>query len=226
MSIDPGDTIKTAPESEQLGEVEVRLGMVENRRFRGARWYSAQEVVDLCRFADDRIGLLRGEIDRQRRDSRELSAQIEMLRHGALPSRAAPQQVDPMVVELTMRAQDEVNRTIGEASAEGAEIIADARAQAQRIVADAYHRAASAAASGMTMGAGVEDTVVQDLRRRVREFEQQQTLLQDAVAAAQEQLSQWHDYLLRESDQLRQSALAAVAANQKFSAILPAAGDR
>lgn len=213
MSIDPGETIRASIDSEQQGEVESRLGMVENRRFRGARWYSAPEVVDLCRFADDRIGLLRGEIDRQRRDSRELGAQIEMLRHGTLPSRA-PQQVDPMVVELAMRAQDEANRTIGEASAEGAEILADARAQAQRILTDAYNRAAT----GMDSG----DAVVQHLHRRIQEFEEQQAQLRLAVAAAQEQLSQWHDYLLRESDQLRQNALAAGTTSRQLGAILPA----
>jgi cell division septum initiation protein DivIVA len=133
MSIDHGDRVAADPH----GELTRAVGALEARRFRGSQWLSADEVVDLARSADERLALLGGEVDRLRRENEGLVRQVEMLRHGALPS-AAPQGPDPMVIELAVRAQDEVNRTISEASTEGAEIIADARRQAEEIIAEAH----------------------------------------------------------------------------------------
>lgn len=148
MSVDRSDRVGA-----EQGEITRQLSVLEERRFRGSHWLSADEVASVVRSADDRIGLLTAELERQRRENQGLLSQVEMLRHGTLPS-SAPQGPDPMVVELAMRAQDEANRTIGEASAEGAEIIADARRQAEEILAEAHRRAGDVGGSGPLSGGG------------------------------------------------------------------------
>lgn len=209
MSIDHGDVAATQPAAEQYGELESRLSRVEARRFRGSRWLSADEVATVFRFAGDRINLLHGELERQKREVRGLMKQVEMLRYGALPA-TATQGPDPMIIELAMHAQDEANRTIGEASAEGAEIIADARLQAREIIAEAQHHVASAV--------GSDGPRVSELQRQVRHLQDREAALRAAVSIAQQQFDQWQTHLSALSEQLRNDALAADAASQQLDA--------
>ncbi|MEH0938527.1 hypothetical protein [Micromonospora psammae] len=224
MSIDHSDRL---PALADQGEIARQLSMLEARRFRGAHWLSADEVTTIVRSADDRIALLVNELERQRRENQGLLSQVEMLRHGTLPS-SAPQGPDPMTVELAMRAQDEANRTIGEASAEGAEIIADARRQADDILAEAHRRAGDVAATGMGVnGAGPNGAAggqggpgAQDLTRQLRELEERHAAALAAVAAAQQQLNRWQAYLSAQSEQLRADAAAAGGASAQLRAVL------
>ncbi|MEU4381719.1 hypothetical protein [Micromonospora echinofusca] len=195
MSVEHGDL------ADARGELARAVGALEVRRFRGSRWLSADEVVDLTRSADERVALLGGEVDRLRRENEGLVQQVEMLRHGALPSTAA-RGPDPMVIELAMRAQDEANRTIGEASAEGAEIIADARRQADEIIAQA------------------QGVVGSSRGEQVRQLEERHAALVAAVASAQQHLSRWQAYLSEQSEQLRADAAAAGAVNAHLRAVL------
>ncbi|WP_320068748.1 hypothetical protein [Micromonospora sp. RTGN7] len=200
MSVDRGDA--------RHDDTVRALGAVEARRFRGSEWMSVEEIADVARSADERIALLDGEVGRLRRENEGLVQQVEMLRHGALPS-VAPPGPDPMVVELAVRAQDEANRTIGEASEEGAEIIADARRQAEEILAEAHRRADSVPAQAV--GSRSED-----LQRQVREWEARHETLLAVVATAQQHLSQWQGYLSAQGEQLRADAAAAGAASQQL----------
>ncbi|MFG1780150.1 hypothetical protein ACGFIR_13450 [Micromonospora sp. NPDC049051] len=205
MSIDHGDRVVADPH----GELTRSVAALEARRFRGGRWLSADEVAGLARSADERVALLGGEVNRLRRENEALARQVEMLRHGALPS-TAPQGPDPMVIELAVRAQDEANRTISEASAEGAEIIADARRQAQEIIAEAHVVAGDVA--GLAGDEG--------LPRRVRELEGRQAALAAALAAAQQHLSRWQAHLSQQSEQLRTDAAAAGEVSAQLRAVL------
>ncbi|KAB1128959.1 hypothetical protein F6X68_29695 [Micromonospora sp. AMSO12t] len=207
MSVDHGDRVV----ADAHGELTRAVGALEARRFRGGRWLSADEVSGLARSADERSALLGGEVDRLRRENEGLARQVEMLRHGALPSTGA-QGPDPMVIELAVRAQDEANRTIGEASAEGAEIIAEARRQADEIIAEAH-----VLAGGVAGPAGAEG---EELRRQVRELEGRQAALVAAVATAQQHLSRWQAYLSEQSEQLRSDAEAAGAVGAQLRAVL------
>ncbi|MEW2379069.1 hypothetical protein AB0883_23640 [Micromonospora sp. NPDC047812] len=207
MSIDHGDRMVVDPH----GELTRAVAALEARRFRGSRWLSADEVAGLARSADERVALLGGEVERLRRENEALARQVEMLRHGALPS-TAPQGPDPMLIELAVRAQDEANRTIGEASAEGAEIIAEARRQADEIIAEAHVRAGGVAGAP---GAGGEE-----LRRQVRELEGRHAALVAAVAAAQQHVGRWQAYLSEQSEQLRADAEAAGAVGAQLRAVL------
>ncbi|MEU7934092.1 hypothetical protein [Micromonospora echinofusca] len=197
MSVEHGDL------AGGRGELARAVGALEVRRFRGSRWLSADEVADLARSVDERVSLLGGEVDRLRRENEGLVQQVEMLRHGALPSSAA-QGPDPMVIELAMRAQDEANRTIGEASAEGAEIIADARRQADEIIAQAQTQGVVGSSRG----------------EQVRQLEERHAALVAAVASAQQHLSRWQAYLSEQSEQLRADAAAAGAVGAQLRAVL------
>ncbi|MGX4654374.1 hypothetical protein ACWCHM_11835 [Micromonospora sp. SCSIO 07396] len=198
----------------EQGEVARQLSVLEERRFRGSHWLSADEVEAVVRAADDRIGLLTAELERQRRENQGLLSQVEMLRHGTLPSNA-PQGPDPMTVELAMRAQDEANRTIGEASAEGAEIIADARRQAEEILAEAHRRAGEVGASVSSV-AGPSP----ELAGKLQALEERHAAALAAVAAAQQQLNRWQSYLSAQSEQLRADAAAAGGASAQLRAVL------
>ncbi|MEV4482090.1 hypothetical protein AB0K04_09800 [Micromonospora coxensis] len=216
MSIDHTDRVAVPGLAEQ-GELGRQLSLLEARRFRGSHWLSADEVADLVRAGDDRIALLVNELERHRRENQGLLSQVEMLRHGTLPS-TAPQGPDPMAVELAMRAQDEANRTIGEASAEGAEILADARRQADEILAEAHRRAgALSAAPGAPAGPSGPSPEVQ---RRLQELEERHAAALAAVAAAQQQLNRWQAYLSAQSEQLRADAQAAAGASAQLRAVL------
>ncbi|SCG35975.1 SPFH domain-containing protein [Micromonospora coxensis] len=217
MSIDHTDRV-TVPGLAEQGELGRQLSMLEARRFRGSHWLSADEVADLVRAGDDRIAVLVNELDRHRRENQGLLSQVEMLRHGTLPS-TAPQGPDPMAVELAMRAQDEANRTIGEASAEGAEILADARRQADEILAEAHRRAGAlgAAAPGAPVGSAGASPETQ---RRLQELEERHAAALAAVAAAQQQLNRWQAYLSAQSEQLRADAQAAAGASAQLRAVL------
>ncbi|WP_326563942.1 hypothetical protein [Micromonospora peucetia] len=205
MSIDHGDRVADAH-----GELSRAVGALEARRFRGGWWLSADEVAGLARSAGERAALLDGEVDRLRRENEGLARQVEMLRHGALPS-TAPQGPDPMMIELAVRAQDEANRTIGEASVEGAEIIAEARRQADEIIAEAQ------AAAG---GVGPQGARGGELPRQVRELEDRHAALVSAVATAQQHLERWQAYLSEQSEQLRADAAAAGAVGAQLRAVL------
>ena len=80
MSVDHSDRLGA-----EQGEIARQLSVLEERRFRGSHWLSADEVAALVRSADDRIGLLTAELERQRRENQGLLSQVEMLRHGTLP---------------------------------------------------------------------------------------------------------------------------------------------
>ncbi|MEH0973626.1 hypothetical protein V6U77_21100 [Micromonospora sp. CPCC 205546] len=203
MSIDQGGRVVADPQ----GELTRAVGGLEARRFRGSRWLSADEVAALARSADERVALLGGEVQRLRRENEALVLQVEMLRHGALPSTAV-QGPDPMVIELAMRAQDEANRTIGEASAEGAEIIADARRQAHEIIAQAQEVAGGVA--GVPGASG----------EQVRGLEERHAALVAAVAATQQHLGRWQAYLAEQSEQLRTDAAAAGALGAQLRGVL------
>ncbi|WP_422756348.1 hypothetical protein [Micromonospora sp. WMMD708] len=209
MSVDHSDRV-----SAEQGEIARQLSVLEERRFRGSHWLSADEVAAVVRAADDRIGLLTAELERQRRENQGLLSQVEMLRHGTLPS-TAPQGPDPMTVELAMRAQDEANRTIGEASAEGAEIIADARRQAEEILADAHRRAGELGAAAVP-AAGPSP----ELAGKLQALEERHAAALAAVAAAQQQLNRWQSYLAAQSEQLRADAAAAGGASAQLRAVL------
>ncbi|MFF5175695.1 hypothetical protein ACFY3U_24135 [Micromonospora sp. NPDC000089] len=215
MSIDHTDRFPMTPiaAAPPQGEIARQLAGLEARRFRGSHWLSADEVTSVIRSADDRIALLVNEMERQRREHQGLVAQVEMLRHGTLPS-TAPQGPDPMVVELAMRAQDEANRTIGEASAEGAEIIADARRQADEILAEAHRRA------GAVNGPGQQGRPAPELQRRVQELEERHAAALAAVAAAQQQLARCQAFLTAQGEQLRAEAAAVGAAGAPLRAVL------
>ncbi|MFE7870824.1 hypothetical protein ACFUYE_10810 [Micromonospora humida] len=209
MSVDHSDRVLA-----EQGEIARQLSVLEERRFRGSHWLSADEVAAVVRAADDRIGLLTAELERQRRENQGLLSQVEMLRHGTLPS-TAPQGPDPMTVELAMRAQDEANRTIGEASAEGAEIIADARRQAEEIIADAHRRAGE-------VGSAAAPAAVPspELAGKLQALEERHAAALAAVAAAQQQLNRWQSYLAAQSEQLRADAAAAGGASAQLRAVL------
>ncbi|MEU7957430.1 hypothetical protein [Micromonospora humida] len=209
MSVDHSDRVLA-----EQGEIARQLSVLEERRFRGSHWLSADEVAAVVRAADDRIGLLTAELERQRRENQGLLSQVEMLRHGTLPS-TAPQGPDPMTVELAMRAQDEANRTIGEASAEGAEIIADARRQAEEILADAHRRAGE-------VGSAAAPAAVPspELAGKLQALEERHAAALAAVAAAQQQLNRWQSYLAAQSEQLRADAAAAGGASAQLRAVL------
>ncbi|WP_420115366.1 hypothetical protein [Micromonospora sp.] len=209
MSVDHSDRVLA-----EQGEIARQLSVLEERRFRGSHWLSADEVAAVVRAADDRIGLLTAELERQRRENQGLLSQVEMLRHGTLPS-TAPQGPDPMTVELAMRAQDEANRTIGEASAEGAEIIADARRQAEEILADAHRRAGEAGSAAAP--AAVPSP---ELAGKLQALEERHAAALAAVAAAQQQLNRWQSYLAAQSEQLRTDAAAAGGASAQLRAVL------
>ncbi|MGK5441224.1 DivIVA domain-containing protein [Micromonospora sp. URMC 105] len=219
MSIDHSDRL-ALPGVPDQGELARQLSMLEARRFRGSHWLSADEVSVVIRTADDRIALLVNELERQRRENHGLLSQVEMLRHGTLPSNA-PQGPDPMAVELAMRAQDEANRTIGEASAEGAEIIADARRQADEILAEAHRRAGDLSSAGPGVpalpSAGGPSPEVQ---RRLQELEERHAAALAAVAAAQQQLDRWQAYLSAQAEQLRADAASAGGASAQLRAVL------
>ncbi|WP_235965521.1 DivIVA domain-containing protein [Micromonospora rubida] len=183
------------------------LGEVEARRFRGSEWMPVDEVTDVARSADGRIALLDGELQRLRRENESLVQQVEMLRHGALPS-TAPQGLDPMVVELAVRAQDEANRVIGEASEEGAEIIAEARRQAEEILAEAHRRAGATPTW--------PDSRSEDPQRQIRELEARHAALLATVATAQQHLHQWQAHLSAQAEQLWVDAAAAGEASQQL----------
>ncbi|TDC47108.1 hypothetical protein E1258_28850 [Micromonospora sp. KC207] len=208
MSVDVGDG---------QGGTTRAVGALAARRFRGADWLSVDGVVDVARAADERIGLLNGELERLRRENEALVRQVEMLRHGALPS-VAPQGPDPMVIELTVRAQEEANRTIDEAAEEGAEIIAEARRQAEEIVAEAFRRA------GGVPGAGPDaaDSRAEELRLlgRVRELEGRQAALAAALAAARQQVGRWQAYLVGQAEQVRVEAAQAAEADRQLRQLL------
>jgi len=184
------------PEPADDGEVLHRLDLVESRRFRGSTWLAAAQVTAIAQDADERLSLLRTELARARREQQSQQTQIEMLRHGALPSHASSAEPEPMVVELTMQAQLEANRTISEASAEGIEILADARRQAKAIIAAAHRQAADAADAG-----------VERLRQRIQHFETAEKQLREALAAAEEQARRCQAHLIAQADQMQ--ALAA-----------------
>jgi cell division septum initiation protein DivIVA len=202
-----------APEaaSPQPGEVAQRLSLLSARRTRGQEWYLSSDVTAVAQFADDRIALLRSEIDRKGREVRGLLNQVEMLRHGTLPS-MAPQAADPMAVELTMRAQDEANRTIGEASEEGAEILAEARQQAEDIIAHAHWQA-----STITGHAGQPAT---DLQRRLQDLQARYDALLAVSQAAQENLARWQAYLADQAETMLASARAAGEASEQLQRAL------
>ncbi|MGC4896975.1 hypothetical protein [Micromonospora sp. DT31] len=205
MTIDGARHLAPDTELPQPGEVAQRLTLITSRRSRGRQWYSAAEVAATAQFADDRIELLRGEIDRRGREVHSLLGQIEMLRHGTLPS-ASPQAVDPMVVELSMRAQEEANRTIGDASAEGAEILADARRQAEDIIRQAHEQA--------TQGTGYAGPQAAELRHQLQSLRARHEELLDATRSAHEHLAQWQAHLADQSERLRATALAAGEASE------------
>ncbi|SCF22801.1 hypothetical protein GA0074696_3586 [Micromonospora purpureochromogenes] len=218
MSIDHSDRL-ALPGMPDQGELARQLSMLEARRFRGSHWLSADEVAVVIRTADDRIALLVNELERQRRENHGLLSQVEMLRHGTLPS-TAPQGPDPMAVELAMRAQDEANRTIGEASAEGAEIIADARRQADEILAEAHRRAGDLSTSGPVGPVGPAGVLSPEVQRRLHELEERHAAALAAVAAAQQQLDRWQAHLSAQSEQLRADAAAAGGASAQLRAVL------
>ncbi|MEU5789954.1 hypothetical protein ABZ754_19750 [Micromonospora purpureochromogenes] len=218
MSIDHSDRL-ALPGMPDQGELARQLSMLEARRFRGSHWLSADEVAVVIRTADDRIALLVNELERQRRENHGLLSQVEMLRHGRLPS-TAPQGPDPMAVELAMRAQDEANRTIGEASAEGAEIIADARRQADEILAEAHRRAGDLSTSGPVGPVGPAGMPSPEVQRRLQELEERHAAALAAVAAAQQQLDRWQAHLSAQSEQLRADAAAAGGASAQLRAVL------
>ncbi|TDB70859.1 hypothetical protein [Micromonospora sp. KC723] len=214
MSVEHSDRVVASGSTEQ-GELGRQLSLLEARRFRGSHWLSADEVTELARAGDDRIGLLVSELERQRRENQGLLSQVEMLRHGTLPS-TAPQGPDPMVVELAMRAQDEANRTVGEASAEGAEIIADARRQADEILAEAHRRAGAVGSGVPALPAGPSPEV----QRRLQELEERHAAAMAAVAAAQQQLQRWQAYLAAQAEQMRVDAQAVAGASAQLRAVL------
>ncbi|MBY8874987.1 hypothetical protein K7640_24465 [Micromonospora sp. PLK6-60] len=240
MSVDhSSDHRISVPGLLDQGETARQLGMLEARRFRGSHWLAADEVTDVVRAADDRIALLVTELERQKREKQGLLSQVEMLRHGTLPGSSSAQQgPDPMTVELTMRAQDEANRTIGEASAEGAEIIADARRQADEILAEAHRRAGEVGAapvngavngvgrSGAPLNGGGSGPLpavgpgVHELQRKLQELEERHAAALAAVAAAQQQLNRWQTYLSAQSEQLRADAAAAGGAAAQLRSVL------
>lgn len=192
-------------EQPEPGEVTRRLGLLTTRRFRGRQWYSMAEVTAVARFADDRMSLLHGEIDRRGREAHGLVGQIEMLRYGSLPS-AAPQAADPMAVELTMRAQEEANRTISDAGAESSEILAEARRQAEDILAHTHAHAI-----------GCTDSQAADLQHRFQELQARHEALVSAVQVAHEALSRAESRLSAQSDRLRADAQAARKASEILS---------
>ncbi|WP_018721406.1 SPFH domain-containing protein [Salinispora fenicalii] len=190
----PQDTDQPQP-----GEVTQRLELLATRRFRGRWWHSADEVAAVTRFADDQITLLRGEVERRGREVRGLLNQIEMLRHGSLPS-TAPQGADPVAVALTMRAQEEANRTISDASAEGTEILTEARRQAEDILALAHQQA-----TRVTTHPGPQ---VAELQQQLKDLQARHDALVDATWNAHQNLSQWQSWLSDQAGQLRTSAQA------------------
>ncbi|MFI7433790.1 DivIVA domain-containing protein [Micromonospora haikouensis] len=204
MSVDAGDHGGTARV----------VGTLTARRFRGGDWLPVDQVADVARSADERIGLLHGELERLRRENEALVRQVEMLRHGALPS-AAPQGPDSMVIELAVRAQEEANRTIEDAGAESAEIIADARRQAEEIVAEAHRRA------GALLGTRPDaaEARAEELRLlgRVRELEARQAAL---AAAAQQQVGRWQAYLAGQAEQVRAQAEQTAEADRQLRQVL------
>lgn len=189
------------------GEVTQRLNLVAARRSRGHQWYPAAEMAEVARFADDRIALLRGEVERKEREIRGLADQVAMLRHGTLPS-MAPQAAAPIAVELAMRAQEEANRTIGDASAEGAEILAEARWQAEDIIAQAHQQATQ-----ITGHAGPQVT---ELQRQLKDVQARYDALVAASRAAYGSLSQWQSYLVEQSAQLQAGARAVREASNQL----------
>ena len=215
VSIDQGGRAR-----EVGGESTRAVAALEVRRFRGARWLPADEVELVVRSADERLALLDGELERLRRENEAVVRQVEMLRHGALPS-AAPQGPDPMVIELAVRAQDEANRTIGEASAEGSEIIAEARRQAAEIIAEAQAQAAGSVVNGSgAWGEDLSGAGDGELRRQIHEWEGRHAQLVAAVVTAQQQLGGWQAHLAEQSEQLRADAAAAGAASAQLRAVL------
>lgn len=183
----------------QAGEVTQRLELLAPRRFRGQWWHSAAEVATVTQFADDQLALLRGEAERREREVHGLLNQIEMLRHGSLPS-IATQGADPVAVALTMRAQEDANRTISDASAEGAEILAEARRQAADVLALAHQQA-----SRITTH---HDPQVAELRQQLKDLQARHKALIDATWNAHRDLSRWQSWLSEQSEQLRTSAQA------------------
>lgn len=199
----PGNAAQDTEQPEP-GEVTRRLGLLTTRRFRGQQWYSMAEVTAVARFADDRMSLLHGEIDRRGREAHGLVGQIEMLRYGSLPS-AAPQAADPVAVELAMRAQEEANRTISDAGAESSEILAEARRQAEDILAHTHTH---------THAVRSTDSQAADLRHRFQELQARHEALVSAVQVAHEALSRAESRLSEQSDRLRADAQAARKASE------------
>lgn len=199
----PGNAAQDTEQPEP-GEVTRRLGLLTTRRFRGQQWYSMAEVTAVARFADDRMSLLHGEIDRRGREAHGLVGQIEMLRYGSLPS-AAPQAADPVAVELTMRAQEEANRTISDAGAESLEILAEARRQAEDILANTHTNTNTVRST---------DSPAADLRHRLQELQARHEALVSAVQVAHEALSRAESRLSEQSDRLRADAQAARSASE------------
>ncbi|MER7167181.1 hypothetical protein ABT336_14070 [Micromonospora sp. NPDC000207] len=212
------------------GEVAQRLRLVASRRSRGTQWYAVEDLEEVVRFADERIGLLQGDLDRKGREITTLTRQVEMLRHGTLPS-VAPQGADPMAVELTMRAQEEANRTIGDASDEGAEILAEARRQADDIIAAAHQQANRLAR--LPSRSEPEPTVpstpptpdlpagqVADLQRQLRELRERHAAVLAAANSAQQHLSQWQTYLTAQAEQLQANAVTAATASERLQAAI------
>ncbi|WP_019868998.1 hypothetical protein [Salinispora oceanensis] len=195
------DTVPPAQDADQPqpGEVTQRLKLLTTRRFRREWWHSATEVAAVTRFADDQITLLRGEIERGGREIRGLLNQIEMLRHGSLPS-TAPQGADPVAVALTMRVQEEANRTISDANEEGTEILAEARRQAEDILTLAHQQASRTTTHN--------DPRVAELEQKVKDLQARHQAMVDATWNAHQNLSQWQSRLSEQAEQLRTSAQA------------------
>ncbi|MGA3539019.1 hypothetical protein ACK8GE_06950 [Micromonosporaceae bacterium DT194] len=187
------------PNPDGGGEVLRRLAQVEHRRSRGGTWLPAEQVTAIAADADEQLALVHAELARARREQQSQHAQIEMMRHGTLPSHATTSEPDSTVVELTMQAQLQANQTISEASAEGTEIITDARRQAKAIITAAHRQAAAAAnAAGLDGGGGVEN-----LLRRIEHLEASERQLREALAAAQEQARRCQAHLIAYADQLQ-----------------------
>ncbi|MFC7548348.1 hypothetical protein [Plantactinospora sp. GCM10030261] len=208
MSVDHDGVTAALLGGAPVDDMESRLAHVEARRFRGTWWLSQREVLEACQFANEQIRSLNAEIHRLRANHRRMAAQVEMYRHGALPS-TVPQGPDPMVIELTMRAQDEANETVDEASREGAQIIADARAQAAEIIATAQ------AAGSRSEGSGAE------VEERIQSLRASNDALVEVVRAASHQIRQWQTYLAAQSDRLGKDAAGAAALGDQLDAVLP-----
>ncbi|OKI54676.1 hypothetical protein [Micromonospora sp. CB01531] len=193
------------------GEVSERLELTAKRHSRGRTWLSAENAAALARYADDRIAVLQREVDRKGREIEQLRRQVEMMRYGTLAT-SGLRPADPIAVDLTMRAQEEANRTIDDASVEGSEILAEARRQADDIIVAAHEQA--------TEIAGHAGPYVGELQRQLRELKRRHMTLVEAAIEAGQQLAQWQVYLGAQADQLHASAKAAGRAGDRLQAAI------